>query len=101
VSSAQRSPALPDVPTTNEAGVANSDYTLWVGMIVPAATPAAVVKRLHDEAVKAVGSPEVKARLASLGADPMPMEPPAFNAYIKTEMEAAALIARSANLKAQ
>ncbi|MDB5954204.1 tripartite tricarboxylate transporter substrate binding protein [Ramlibacter sp.] len=101
VSSAQRSPALPDVPTTNEAGVANSDYTLWVGMIVPAATPPAVIKRLHDEAVKAVSSPEVKARLAALGADPMPMQPAAFNAYIKSEMEAAALIAKSANLKAQ
>jgi tripartite-type tricarboxylate transporter receptor subunit TctC len=101
VSSAQRSPALPDVPTTNEAGVANSDYTLWVGMIVPAATPPAVIKRLHDEAVKAVSSPEVKARLAALGADPMPMQPAAFNAYIRSEMEAAALIAKSANLKAQ
>lgn len=101
VSSAQRSPALPNVPTTVEAGVPDSDYTLWVGMIVPSATPPAVVKRLHDEAVKAVTSPEVKARLATLGADTMVMEPAAFNAYIKTEMEAAALIARSANLKAQ
>jgi tripartite-type tricarboxylate transporter receptor subunit TctC len=101
VSSAQRSPALPNVPTTIEAGVPDSDYTLWVGMIVPSATPAAVVKRLHDEAAKAVNSPEVKARLTTLGADPMIMEPAAFNAYIKTEMDAAALIAKSANLKAQ
>jgi tripartite-type tricarboxylate transporter receptor subunit TctC len=101
VSSAQRSPALPGVPTTVEAGVPGSDYTLWVGMIVPSGTPPAIVKRLHDEAAKAVNSPEVKARLANLGADPMLMEPAAFNAYIRTEMEAAALIAKSANLKAQ
>jgi len=101
VSSAQRSPALPDVPTTVEAGVPDSDYTLWVGMIVPAATPPAVIKRLHDEASKAVNSPEVHARLATLGADPMLMEPAAFNAYIKTEMEAAAQIAKTANLKVQ
>jgi tripartite-type tricarboxylate transporter receptor subunit TctC len=101
VSSAQRSPALPDVPTTIEAGVPGSDYTLWVGMIVPSATPAPIVKRLHDEAIKALASPEVKARLATLGADAMPMEPAAFNNYIKAEVESAALIARSANLKAQ
>ncbi len=101
VSTAQRSPALPNVPTTLEAGVPNSDYTLWVGLIVPSATPAPIVKRLHEEAVKAVNSPEAKARLASLGADPFTMEPAAFNAYIKTEMDAAAIIAKTANLKAQ
>ena len=101
VSSAQRSPALPDVPTTVEAGVPGSDYTLWVGMIVPAATPAPVVKRLHEEALKALNAPEVKARMASLGADVVTMEPAAFNAYIKAEMETAAQIARTANLKAQ
>jgi tripartite-type tricarboxylate transporter receptor subunit TctC len=100
VSSPQRSPALPNVPTTVEAGVADSDYTLWVGMIVPAATPVPIVRRLHDEAVKALGTPEVKARLATLGADAFTMEPAAFNAYIKAEMESAAQIAKTANLKA-
>ena len=101
VSSAQRSPALPDVPTTLEAGVPDSDYTLWVGLIVPAGTPAPVQKRLHEEALKAVNSPEVKARLASLGADPFTMESSAFQTYIRSEMDAAASIAKSANLKAQ
>jgi tripartite-type tricarboxylate transporter receptor subunit TctC len=101
ISSAQRSSTLPNVPTTIEAGVPNSDYTLWVGLIVPSATPAPLVKRLHEEAIKAVQSPEVKARLAALGAEAMPMEPAAFNAYIRSEMDAAALIAKSANLKAQ
>lgn len=101
VSSAQRSQLLPNVPTTIEAGVPDSDYILWVGMIAPAATPAPVVRRLHDEAVKALNTPEVKARLTALGADPMPMEPAAFNAYIRTEMESAAQIAKRANLKAQ
>ena len=101
VSSAQRSPALPNVPTTVEAGVPGSDYTLWVGLIAPSATPAPIIKRLHDETIKALPAPEVKARLANLGADAFTMEPAAFNAYIKTEMESAALIARTANLKAQ
>lgn len=101
VSTAQRSPALPDVPTTIEAGVPGSDYTFWVGMIVPAATPPALVKRLHDEAIKALALPDVKEKLAKLGAEPFPMEPAAFNTYIRTEMDSAAQIAQAAHLKAQ
>lgn len=101
VSTRERSPALPDVPTTIEAGVPGSDYTLWVGIIVPAATPAAVQQRLNEEAVRAVNSPEVKARLASLGAEPFLMPPAAFNAYIRSEMDSAAQVAKAANLKAQ
>jgi tripartite-type tricarboxylate transporter receptor subunit TctC len=99
VSTPQRSPALPNVPTTVEAGVANSDYTFWVGMLVPSATPAPVLRRLHEEALKALASPEVKERLAKLGAEAFTMDPAAFNAYIRTEMESAALIAKAANLK--
>jgi tripartite-type tricarboxylate transporter receptor subunit TctC len=101
VSTLQRAPALPDVPTTVEAGVPGSDYTFWVGMIVPSATPPAVVRRLHDEALKALALPEVKARMASLGADALPMAPDQFNAFIRTEMDSAARIARTASLKAQ
>ncbi len=101
VSTPQRTPALPQVPTTVEAGVPGSDYTFWVGMIVASATPAPVVKRLHDEAIKALASPEVKERMKLLGADPFPMEQAQFNAFIKTEMESAARIAKAANLKAQ
>jgi tripartite-type tricarboxylate transporter receptor subunit TctC len=101
VSTASRSPALPNVPTTVEAGVPDSDYTFWVGMIAPSATPPAIIKRLNEEAVKALNTPEVKERLTKLGAEAFTMEPAAFNAYIKTEMDSAAQIAKAANLKAQ
>lgn len=101
VSTPARSPALPQVPTTVEAGVAGSDYTFWVGMIVASNTPAAVVKRLHEEALKALANPDVKERMSKLGADPFPMATDAFNAFIKTEVDAAALIAKTANLKGQ
>ena len=101
VSTPQRTPALPQVPTTLEAGVPGSDYTFWVGMIVPSATPAPVIKRLYDEALKALANPEVKERMSKLGADPFTLPPDKFNAFIKTEMESAALIAKAANLKAQ
>ncbi len=101
VSTKSRASTLPNVPTSIEAGVPNSDYTLWVGMIVPSATPAVIQKRLHDEAIKALGSTELKDRFAKLGADTFPMSSDAFNAYIKSEIETAARIAKAANLKAQ
>ena len=101
VSTANRSPFLPDVPTTVEAGVPGSDYTFWVGILVPSATPAAIVKRLHDEAERALASPDVKERLAKQGADPWVLQPDAFNAQIRAEMDVAAKIAKAANLKAQ
>ncbi|HCY16788.1 MAG: LacI family transcriptional regulator [Curvibacter sp. GWA2_64_110] len=101
VSTKTRASNLPQVPTSIEAGLPDSDYTLWVGMIVPSATPAAVVKKLHDEALKALATPELKERMAKLGADPFTMSPDAFNAYIKSEMDVAARIVKAANLKAQ
>ena len=101
VSTPQRTPALPQVPTTLEAGIPGSDYTFWVGMIVASGTPAPIVKRLHDEALKALANPEVKERMNKVGADPFPMPQDKFNAFIKTEMESAARIAKAANLKAQ
>jgi tripartite-type tricarboxylate transporter receptor subunit TctC len=101
VSTKTRASMLPEVPTSIEAGLPDSDYTLWVGMIVPAATPAAVIARLNEEARKALATPELKERMAKLGADPLPMTPEAFNAYIRSEMEVAARIVRVANLKTQ
>jgi tripartite-type tricarboxylate transporter receptor subunit TctC len=101
VSTKARASTLPDVPTSIEAGLPASDYTLWVGMIVPSATPPAIIKRLHEEALKALATPELKERLAKLGAEPFTMSPEAFNAYIKSEMEVAAKIVKAANLKAQ
>ena len=101
VSTPQRTPALPQVPTTLEAGIPDSDYTFWVGMIVASGTPPAVVRRLYEEAQKALASPEVKERMTKLGAEPFLMTPDRFNAFIRTEMESAARIAKAANLKAQ
>jgi tripartite-type tricarboxylate transporter receptor subunit TctC len=101
VSTPQRTAALPQVPTTVEAGVPGSDYVFWVAMIVPAATPPAVIKRLNEEAHKALANADVKERMVKLGAEPMPMTPEAFNAFIRTEMESAGRVAKAANLKAQ
>lgn len=101
VSTPQRTAALPQVPTTIEAGVPGSDYIFWVAMIVHSGTPPAVIKRLNEEAHKALANVDVKERMVKLGAEPFPLTPEAFNAFIRTEMESAARVAKAANLKAQ
>lgn len=101
VSTKARSSALPEVPTSIEAGLPASDYTLWVGMIAPSATPPDIIKRLHDEAVKALASPELKERMVKLGADPFPQSSEAFNGYIQSEMAVAERVVKAAGLKTQ
>lgn len=101
VSTARRSALLPDVPTTVEAGVPGSDYTFWVALVVPAATPAAAVARLQQEAAKALAQPELVDKLAKLGAEPMVMPSAEFNAFLRTEVDVAARVAKAADLKAQ
>jgi tripartite-type tricarboxylate transporter receptor subunit TctC len=85
VSTSKRATSLPDVPTTVEAGFANSEYNFWVGLFAPSKTPREIVARLHDEAQKALQSPELKAKLAKLGAEPMLMTQSEFDAYIRAE----------------
>jgi tripartite-type tricarboxylate transporter receptor subunit TctC len=99
VSGAKRASALPDVPTTIEAGFPNSEYNFWMGMFAPAKTPSAVVTRLNAETVKALQSPAVKSRLAKIGADPMPMTPAEFDAFVKKEIEINAVLVKAAGIK--
>jgi len=101
VSTAKRSAQMPDVPTTVEAGVPGSDYTFWVALVVPSATPAAAVARLQQEAAKALATPELVERLAKLGAEPFVMPSADFNAFLRAEVETAARIVKAADLKAQ
>jgi tripartite-type tricarboxylate transporter receptor subunit TctC len=100
VGSAKRSSVLSNVPTTLEAGVPNSDYNFWVGMLAPAKTSRNIVDRINRDVVKALQSPEVKERLASLGAEPMPMAPEKFDSYIREEYVANAKIVKAAGMQA-
>ena len=101
VSSSKRVSSLPAVPTTLEAGFANSDFNFWVGMFVPANTPPAVVKRLHDETLKAMQVPALQEKLAKLGVEPMTMTPEQFSAYVKSEIAANAALVKAAGITAQ
>ena len=69
VSTAQRVPSFPEVPTAEEAGVPGYVVTTWYGLFAPAGTPTPVVGRLHAEMVKAMQTPDVRARLEGIGAD--------------------------------
>lgn len=86
VSSAKRNPALPDVPTVAESGVAGYDMINWYGAVVPTGTPAVAINRLNAEINKALQLPDVQQRLAGLGADPLGGSAADFGAYIKSEI---------------
>lgn len=98
ISSPKRSALLPNVPTTVEAGIPDSDYVLWVGLLAPAGVPASVLKRMNDEIAKAVQSPTVKERFKKLGVEPLIMTPEAFDIYIRNEMVVAYRVSKSAKL---
>jgi tripartite-type tricarboxylate transporter receptor subunit TctC len=101
VGSPKRASALPDVPTTAEAGVPGSEFNFWIGMMAPARTPRDIVNRLHDEVVKALNTPEVKERFAALGADAWTLKPEQFDAYIRDEIKSNAVLVRAAGLEVQ
>jgi tripartite-type tricarboxylate transporter receptor subunit TctC len=69
VSSAARVASFPDVPTAKEAGLPGYEVTTWYGLFAPAGTPSAIVKRLHADTVKAMQTPDTKAKLEGIGAD--------------------------------
>jgi tripartite-type tricarboxylate transporter receptor subunit TctC len=86
VTSAKRNPALPEVPTVAESGVAGYDMINWYGSVLPAGTPAIAVNRLNADMNKALKMPDVQQRLAALGADPLGGSAAEFGNYIKSEI---------------
>ena len=98
--SSKRSAALPNVATTLEAGVPDSDYNFWVGMVVPSKTPRDIVNRIHQETAKAIESKEVRASMAKLGAEPMLMRLDEFDSYIRNEIKTNATLVKAAGITA-
>jgi tripartite-type tricarboxylate transporter receptor subunit TctC len=101
VSSSQRAKALPDVPTTVQAGVPDSDLDFWVGSFVPKRTPRDVVAKMHREIVKALNNPATLGKLTMLGVQPMIMDPDAFDVRIASEADVAKKLAKAANIQPQ
>ena len=85
-STAKRSSAMPEVPTVAEAGVAAYNYAAWNGVVAPAGTPPEVIRKLHAEFAKAIASPAVRARLATLGFELSGDGPAEFGALIRSDV---------------
>ena len=87
VTSAHRSPAMPDLPTMQEAGVPGYEVAGWYGMLAPAGTPPAIVDRLNREVVRIVRLPDVAEKIRNDGSEPVGSSPAQFAAHIKAEVE--------------
>jgi tripartite-type tricarboxylate transporter receptor subunit TctC len=101
VSSSKRSVALPDVPTTIEAGYPDSDFDFWIGAFAPKATPRDVIDRLHQETIKGLQNPSVHEKLVSLGVEQMIMRPADFDARVAKETGIAVGLAKAAGIAVQ
>lgn len=99
VSTPTRASALPEIPTSLEAGFANSDSTIWYGVFAPAKTPREIVDRLHAATVKVLQSPALKQRLAQLAVEPMPMKPAEFDRLVREEIAANEAVIKAAVIK--
>jgi tripartite-type tricarboxylate transporter receptor subunit TctC len=86
VTSLQRSPNIPEFPTVAESGFPGFEAVSWFGLLAPAGTPAAVVTKLHQETVKVLGQPEMRARFAQLGLDTVGNTPAELAAIIKSDI---------------
>jgi len=87
VSTAKRSPEMPDVPTIAEAGVPGYEAIVWIGMLAPAGTPREIVARLNGEIGKLIRTDDVKRLLAPTGMEPDPDTPAQFGAYLKADYD--------------
>lgn len=99
VTSAERSPAAPDVPTIAEAGVKDCEISEWNALLAPAGTPAAVLTRLHAEVAKIMRLPDIKEKFADLGATAIGSTPAELASFLRAEMAKWAEVVKAANIK--
>lgn len=101
VTSAKRSPLLPDVPAIGEAGAPGAEISTWWGILAPAAVPGAMTTRLNNEIAALLVTPESAQRLAAEGAEPWPLSSEAFGRVISDEITKWTRVAREANIRAE
>jgi hypothetical protein len=94
----KRSPVLPNVPTTNEAGVPNSSYVFWVGVFAPSKTPSKIIDRMNEGILKIMKEPQIVAQINKLGAEPILMSPQKFDQMVRTEMESSAILVKESKM---
>ena len=101
VSSAQRAPSLPEVPTFIEAGVADFDINSWVGLLAPAKTPRPIVDKLNTELNAVLNDPVVRERLNTLGISPSPGGPERFGRDMARDLARYGQVVKAANIKSE
>ena len=99
VSTANRSPLFPDLPTVAEAGIPGFDYDQWYGLLAAANTPRPVVNLVNREVVRVLNLPDIKERMLTQGATPAPTSPEEFDAFIRSEVKRFAKILIAAGAK--
>jgi tripartite-type tricarboxylate transporter receptor subunit TctC len=99
ISTAQRSPLLPDLPTVAESGI-KYDTSGWYALVAPAQTPRPVTGKLQAQLVKALGTPEMKERLASQGIDGIASTPEQLAQHLRVELDKWTAVVKAAGLKA-
>ena len=99
VSSKARLDQLPDIPTAAQAGLADAEYVFWVGLLAPRKTPRPIIDKLNDEILKVLRAPELAERLRQLGAQPFPMQPQEFDAFLATDTRLMGRLVKAANIK--
>jgi len=100
VTAGTRAPAAPDMPTIAEAGVPGFDVSTWFALFVPAKTPSAIIKKVSEDTVAALGHPMVKERLEQLGAALVGSSPAELAGFLKSEMNKWGPVIRDAKIKA-
>jgi tripartite-type tricarboxylate transporter receptor subunit TctC len=99
VSTTKRVPDLPDVPTPAEAGLANADSAIWIGVFMPAKTPRDIVDRFHAAGSRALADPATRQGLAKMGVEAVPMSPAEMDALVRTDLAANAELIKAAGIK--
>jgi len=101
VTSEKRWPTLPDVPSIAESGYPGFSHMTWIGILVPAGTPAAIITRLNREIASVLTTPEVRERIAAMGAEPVGNSPSEFEAMLKAEYESTGKLAARIKFEVQ
>ena len=101
VSSATKSPALPELLTIAEAGLPGFETSSWVGLVAPAATPINIVDQISSDLKVIINDPEVKKTLIQQGATPMPMTPAMFKTRIESDRQRYARVIKEANIQVE
>ena len=98
VSGSKRAPELPDVPTTSEVGLADADYTFWIGLFAPSKTPRAIIDRIYNETAAAMRAASLREKLHALSVAPMPMGPAEFDAFVRDEISSNVDLVKAAGI---